>query len=409
MENALDQSTSQPNIDPTPSSNRILHLDIFRGFAIFGIFMVNILVMNVSFVYRGDWQAEHSSAINDVTIWILETFFYSKFFNIFSFLFGIGVALQIRSLKAKQSDSYAFLSRRFLALLVFGLAHIFFLWSGDILHLYAAFGFVLMVLYQTPPKVILLSAIAIFIFPYFAEIYQFILDCFEANPSAALTRFSREKLIALKTTGSYASGIGVRISEYGFMLPYLVSFIMPIALPMTILGLYIVKKGFIDRVDAFVNTIRVPFAIVFVLLMAYRFTLLYWVVPNFEVEHGSALSFILMTFYYLSDMMISFAYLIILAHLLRGNMGQKLLSPLQYVGRMAFTNYILQSVVGYLIMRTFGYYDSFSPTECVIIVLIVFTVQIPLSWLWLKHFKYGPLEWLWRCISYWKVLSIRKT
>ena len=132
--------------------------------------MVNILVMNVSFIYRADWIIENASWINEKAYWLLEMFFFSKFFPIFSFLFGIGVALQIRSLTARKANSTFFLLRRFLALFVFGIAHILLLWSGDILHLYALFGFVLMLMYRAPAIVIFLSAIALFIFPYFDDL-----------------------------------------------------------------------------------------------------------------------------------------------------------------------------------------------------------------------------------------------
>ncbi|MDG1332049.1 MAG: DUF418 domain-containing protein [Crocinitomicaceae bacterium] len=393
---------------PTPSTDRILHLDIFRGFAILGIFMVNILVMNTSFLYRDNWLIDHASWINESAYWFLEMFFFSKFFPIFSFLFGIGVALQIRSLRNKMSSSTLFLIRRFTALLIFGLAHILFIWSGDILHLYALFGFVLMLMYRTPPYVILLSVIIIFTFPYFDEIFEYIISYLDVNPSEGLPNLTREDVALLKVKGSYTSGISLRITEYGFFMPVLVSFIIPFALAMTLLGLYIVKKGIIDRIDAFVNKIRTPFAIIFVLSMAYRFTYYYWIRTAFEIEFGSALSFTLITLYFLTEVMISFVYLIIIVHILRSKVGVKLLSPLKYVGRMALTNYIMQSVIGYLIMRTFGYFESFSASYCILIVLTVFACQIPLSWFWLKHFKFGPLEWLWRCISYWKVLPIRK-
>ncbi len=416
MSDILDQATSESQhiIKPTAETERILQLDIFRGFAIFGIFMVNILVMNVSFAHREVWLMEVFSPfnatgkINEVVYWFLEMFFFNKFFPIFSFLFGIGVALQIRSLRAKMSDSTLFLVRRFGALLIFGIAHIFFIWSGDILHLYALFGFVLILMYRTPPYLIFISAFVLIFFPYFDEIYQFIVNYFEANPQSELMRYSREKLIWTKTEGSYLAGVGLRISEYAFVFPFIVSFIIPIALAMTLFGLYVVKKGIIDRIDSFVNTIRVPFAILFVVSMAYRFTLQYWVMPNFQLEHGTLLSFFLMTLYVATEIMLSFAYLMIIVHILRSKIGLRLLSPLRYVGRMAFTNYILQSVIGFLIMETFGYYEAFTPLDCILIVFAVFACQIPLSWFWLKHFNYGPLEWLWRCISYWKILPIKK-
>ena len=403
-----NQINSKSDFSPSPSTNRILHLDIFRGFAILGIFMVNILVMNVSFVYRQDWLIENASWVNEKAYWFLEMFFFSKFFPIFSFLFGIGVALQIRSLKAKKVSSTPFLLRRFFALFVFGIAHILFIWSGDILHLYALFGFVLMIMYRATPRVILLSAIVLFFFPYFDEIYQYSCDFFSVNPASALSNLTRENIVDLKLNGSYYSGIKLRLVEYSFMVPFLISLIIPIALTMSILGLYVVKKGIVDRIESFARKIRFPFLITLIVFLVYRFTLIYWLLPSFKIEHGSLLSFGLWTLYFFSEIMISFGYLWIIVYLLRSNLGKKLLSPLQYVGRMAFTNYILQSIIGYLIMRTFGYYETFSPAECILIVLVVFACQIPLSWYWLQHFKFGPLEWIWRCISYWKLLPLRK-
>jgi uncharacterized protein len=160
--------------------------------------------------------------------------------------------------------------------------------------------------------------------------------------------------------------------------------------------------------DAFVNKIRLPFLILLILILTYRFVFRYWAWEAFDIEFGSMLSFVLWSIYILSEVMLSFSYLIAIVLLLRTNIGKKVLSPLQYVGRMAFTNYILQSTIGYLIMQTFGYYESFDVLGCISIVLIVFACQIPLSWFWLKHFKFGPLEWVWRCISYWKILPIRK-
>ena len=408
MADLIDQTITEPNPSPTPSNNRILHLDIFRGFAILGIFMVNILVMNTSFLYRNDWIVENASSINDAAYWFLEMFFFSKFFPIFSFLFGIGVALQIRSLKAKKMDSTLFLFRRFTALFIFGMAHLLFIWSGDILHLYAMFGFVLMLMYRANTTVILLSAILLFFFPYFDDIYQYIIDFFSADPQSELMRMYRNDIAYIKTNGSYSSDVSLRISEYAFFLNVVISFIIPIALTMAILGLYIVKKGIIDRIESFVHKIRIPFLIVFVVIVSYRFIFRYWILEHFNIEYGSLLSFFLWTIYCVSEIMLSFAYLIIIVYLLKTKFWKKLLSPLKYVGRMAFTNYIMQSVIGYLIMQTFGYYESFSPSQCILIVLIVFACQIPLSWFWLKYFKFGPLEWLWRCISYWKILPIKK-
>jgi len=156
-----------------------------------------------------------------------------------------------------------------------------------------------------------------------------------------------------------------------------------------------------------VNRGKVIVPVTFILFLTYRLVLLYYVRPNFDIEQGTALSTFLMTVYYAADLIISLCYVWFLAFLLQRNFWQKALSPLAHVGRTALSNYILQSILGYLIMRTFNGYDSLSIAECVLIVSAFFAAQIVISKWWLTHFRYGPLEWLWRCISYWKLLPIR--
>lgn len=202
--------------NPTASVQRIQELDVFRGFAILGIFMVNILVMNVAFVYRGDWEAEQSGILQRISLFILETFFYSKFFTMFSLLFGMGVALQIERAKAKGIYNPSFFLRRFSSLFIFGVLHILFLWAGDILHLYGMLGFLLMIFFQASPRFLLWSSIVIFSFPFFSEIFEYIMSWISYDYSAPLASLTRNEIIELKHHGSYWSGIILRLKEYSF-------------------------------------------------------------------------------------------------------------------------------------------------------------------------------------------------
>lgn len=370
--------------------------------------MVNILVMNVSFTQRGEWELEQTSWIQQAAFFILETFFYSKFFVIFSLLFGMGVALQIQRAKVKGTFRNSFFIRRFTSLFLFGVMHILFIWSGDILHLYGALGFLLLFLFRFSAKVLLWTAIIVFVFPFYSEIFDWILQFLQFDHYSPLGRLSGDTIKELKLNGSYISGIQLRLKEYAYAMSLMYTGIGPIALSMMLLGGLLVKRGVLDHLSSWMHKTRIPLLITLIILTAYRFFLLYYIVPNFEVEHGSMLSFLFISLLYLADISLSLSYLWIIAYLLRTKSFHRVLSPLQYVGRTAFTNYILQSIIGYLIMRTFGYYQSFSAIECILIVLIVFTFQILISKVWLRYYRFGPLEWVWRCISYWKVLPIRK-
>ncbi|MCH2215928.1 MAG: DUF418 domain-containing protein [Flavobacteriales bacterium] len=393
---------------PTQKADRIQQLDIFRGFAIFGIFMVNILVMNISFVYRGEWLTTQVGWVQDVPRIILEEFFFGKFFTIFSFLFGLGVALQIGKAKESGRFSNAFFIRRFGSLFVFGLAHILFIWSGDILHIYGALGFLLLLLFRLKANAMGVIALVIFLFPFYFETFKLLVnDIIGYDHMAPLAAYSRQELVDLKHNGSFFSGIPIRLKEYSFLMQYVYSAMIPAALAMMLIGGFFYKKGLLDNIALWVRRGRVMVPVCFILFLAYRIIILYYIKPNYDVEPGSNLAKFLMTIYYFADLVISLSYLWFLAFLLRFDFWKTVLTPIAFVGRMALTNYIMQSVLGYLIMRTFNGYDSFSIAQSVLIVMVIYAVQIPLSKLWLSRFKFGPLEWLWRCISYGKVLSIR--
>ena len=396
------------SVSPISGSERIQELDIFRGFAIFGIFMVNILVMNISFLYRGDWEAEQVGWFQDITKFILEEFFYGKFFTIFSFLFGVGVALQIS--KAKQSGTFSrtFFIRRFFSLFVSGVAHILFIWSGDILHIYGALGFLLLGFFRLKAKWLGWTAAIIFLFPFYFQLFEWVvIQQFGFDHMAPLAEFSREQLAELKHHGTYLSGIPLRLKEYAFVMGYVYAAMIPAAFAMMLIGGAFVKKGVLKNIGFWVIRGKVIVPVTFFLFLTYRLVLSYYVRPNFEIEQGTALSTFLMTVYYAADLIISLCYIWFLAFLLRYHFWQKALSPLAYVGRTALSNYILQSILGYSIMRTFNGYDSLRFSQCVLFVIAIFAVQIVLSKWWLTLFKYGPLEWIWRCISYWKILPIR--
>lgn len=394
--------------NPTFQKNRIQELDVFRGFAIFGIFMVNILVMDISFVYRGDWVAEQTGWIQDIPRFILEEFFFGKFFTVFSFLFGVGVALQISKAKENGSFSTSFFIRRFSSLFVFGVAHILFIWSGDILHIYGVLGFLLLGFFKLKAKWLIWIAAIIFLFPFYFQLFEWlVVKQLGFGHMAPLVEFSREQLSEMKHNGSYLSGISLRLKEYSFVMGYVYAAMIPAALTMMLLGGAFVKKGMLKNISGWVNRGKVIVPIVFILFLAYRIILLYYVKPAYDLEPGSSLAVVLMTIYYAADLIISLCYLWFLAFLLQYPFPPKVLEPLANVGRTALSNYILQSILGYLIMRIFNGYDSLSIAECVLLVIVIFAAQLVLSKYWLARFRYGPLEWLWRCISYWKVLPIR--
>lgn len=371
--------------------------------------MVNILVMNVCFVYRAEWEAEQTGWLQAISFFILEHVFYSKFFTIFSLLFGIGVALQIKRSKERGTFSNTFFARRFGSLFLFGVIHIILLWAGDILHIYGMLGFLLLAFFRLSGKALLWLSIIIFLFPFYNLIFEQIMEWLSFDYSSSLAELSREDIIELKHHGSYLSGIVLRLKEYAFASGLIYSAITPIALSMMLLGGYIVKKGWMENLYERLNRIKPYLLFTLSGFLIYRFIVYYWILPTYNIPHGSPLSVTLITLFQFSDILISLSLLWTLGYLWNKGMGTWFISKFQYVGRMALSNYIVQSVLGYLIMRTFNGYEYFSAFGCIILVVCIYSLQVVFSKLWLNKFQFGPLEWLWRCISYMKLLPIRRS
>jgi len=106
----------------------------------------------------------------------------------------------------------------------------------------------------------------------------------------------------------------------------------------------------------------------------------------------------------------SSAYIAALLLALRTNAGERILMPLSAIGRMALTNYLSQAAIIVPLCLAFGWFDQFTPTRSLALALILFIfVQLPFSLMWLRHFEFGPAEWVWRMLTYGRIPSLRRS
>lgn len=393
---------------PTAAPQRIRTLDVLRGFAIFGIFMVNVEIMNCVFKNADSFGAQWTGTLDALAIRVQQLFFYSKFFPIFSLLFGIGISIQFLSMERK-GLSRRFFYRRMAALFIFGVCHILFLWSGDVVHLYAILGLLTFNLVRWKNHYLLLLAIGLLLFPFGGQLLEGFIQLTGFNPESSLFNYSSEKIVDTIRNGSYLDGVQLRIREYGSNVAVLFVHLMPIALAMFILGLVIGKKGYLQDIPKWINKIKYPVLIIALVSNVYRFFFLFglWELEIWKDPFWREVFLYLMK---ISDTLMGLFYVWLIAYVMQFSFWKKLLLPLQYVGRMALTNYLLQSVIGLLLFSSLGFqwYETLSPSQTILLAVTVFTMQVITSALWLSYFRYGPMEWLWRCISYWKLLPLRK-
>ncbi|NER14678.1 DUF418 domain-containing protein [Leptobacterium flavescens] len=402
--------TNPTSTVPVKAKKRIELLDIFRGFAVFGIFVVNIEIMNCLFINQDAFGAQWTSGIDKMAIRILQLFFYSKFFPIFSFLFGLGISMQALKQMEQNSFSSAFFIRRMAILFLFGLAHILFLWSGDVLHLYALLGLLTSLLIKRSNRFILITAVVLLLFPFYDRLMEFILNISQFNPMERLEAYTSEGIVTTIRNGSYLDGIHLRAIEYLSNVQLLFSHLMPVAFAMFLLGLYFGKNKIIYDINSFIHRIRKPVIIIAILSNVYRLLFLFVLVKNEELRSDETLMVFIYRLMFICDMLMGLFYLWLITWLFRYNFWKKLFNPLKYVGRMALTNYIMHSLIGLILFSSVGFklYESLSPSETLTIAVATFVFQVIFSKLWLSYFNYGLLEWVWRCFSYKKLLPLKK-
>ncbi len=398
------------NLAPIKTNSRIEIIDVWRGFAIFGIFVVNIVIMNSTFLNQDEFAKQWTSDIDQIAERILQLFFYTKFFPIFSFLFGLGIAMQAIKRVEENGDSVSFFVRRMLILFFFGVFHIVFLWSGDVLNLYAILGLLTLFMLKKSNNTILALAVFFLLFPFYEPLFKWLFGIFNFKPDGYLADYNGSIVNETIRYGTYMEGVKLRLLEYLGNVPMFFGYLAPVALSMFLLGLYLGKNKIQESLEMFIQRIQKPMLILAVITNMYRGLFLF-VLPNLDVYKTEIWHPIFVKLMVLSDVTMGLFYLWIIGWLWYYTKWKIVLSPLKYAGRMALTNYIMQSVIGLFLFSSIGLklYESLSPAQTFLTAITVFIIQVLLSKIWLTYFRYGPLEWVWRCFTYKEVLPIRKS
>ena len=302
-----------------------------------------------------------------------------------------------------------------IGLLAFGLLHIFLLWDGDILVIYAITGTLLIAFRKTTFMRIKKWVIGLLAVPGFfvALIFTYTLAA-RLNSETAASFAKSDKSLAKEFANTDATqallqngfleGITERIHTYLELSPLLFSRI-PTVLAMFLIGLYLGRSNFIRQLPEKIGVLKkvrfwgltVGFALMLLIVASTKF-----------LPTVSALIAIIED-QYLAGPILCLGYAAALTLAFIKNPQRKLFGFFSRVGRMALTNYLTQSLV--LTFLSYGWGAGFALKlngfQVLGICFLLFSAQIVISGLWLESFKYGPLEWIWRCITYWHLISIK--
>jgi uncharacterized protein len=374
---------ASPVVGPLTAAERLPFVDALRGAAILGV-LVAYTMWNLGGPPPNVWSAADRAI--DATLEVLVD---AKFLSTFAFLFGAGVAQQWRRVEARGGNPVPLHLRRMAFLVVVGLAHGALLRNGDILAPYGLLGVTLLGARRWPTRRVVAVALVLALAPYVVEI---------ALRAAGATLPGRPSGDASDTSWrAYWAGNFAWL-RYWYLTGPLVSW--PRVLALMLAGVAADRARVLPRLAAdrrlAVRVLAAGLVIAVVARAAVELLPGMWDPRHAPRARAVALN----QTYWLSAWSLAAAYGAALALLCRRAAWAVRLAPLGAVGRMAFTNYLVQAVIIVPVCLAAGLFDAVTPTRGVLLAAGVAAVQIPFSVWWLRRFAHGPVERAWRVVTY---------
>ena len=391
---------------------RIKAIDILRGFALLGILLMNIMSFSMPGAAYGNPLAYGGDGFNHVWFWLVHIFADQKFMGLFSMLFGASIILATRSAKKKAKYPILKYYLRNIWLLAFGFAHYLFIWLGDVLMVYAACGFVLYFLRKLSPKIQFALGLIVFLIPTSYQLYaQQQIPTFDQQSQRDLAESWQPLPTQLRSEirhfqGAYWDQVMGRweeetadyVSSQGETLFYDVQatdFFLR-AFGMMLIGMAFFQWGILtaSKNDAFYRRM-IWLGLLGVLLSAIGVWL--------NIANGWTWGYSLFQGRILNNLatpLIASGYIGFIMLWSQNDGGQTLKNRLEAIGRTAFTCYITQSIIATFIFYGWGLglFGELNRLTQILIILIIWGIQLIIAPLWLKRFRQGPLEWLWRSL-----------
>ncbi|MEC9374519.1 MAG: DUF418 domain-containing protein [Planctomycetota bacterium] len=431
-----DQAPAGEAVKPAPVAlaQRFDSLDILRGFALLGILAMNIQTFAMPFAaYQNPTVFWPFDGVNRLTFLYTHFIFDQKMMSLFSMLFGAGVVLYAAKAKTKSDIPrirWLWLRRMFW-LFVIGMIHAYLIWEGDILVTYALCGAILIWWIRRFPVWVLLPLSIVFLLIMSglsasqgwwmqalenAQPGDFGMNAEELDEArgqmaeqAAWFNPGADEIDRLVRTyrGSYGevfaerASVATMLQTFGFLF-----FLFWRASAMMMLGIVLMKTRVFtgERSSAFYAAMAMLGYVIGFPLIAMGVNV------NLANNYEAAKVFMYGShFNAFGSVFVALGHAGLLLFLYKSGVVGWLMKSLAAVGRMAFSNYLMQSVICAIIFYGygFGYYGSLDRLEQQIVVVGIWIFQIVFSLFWLSRFRFGPMEWLWRALTYWKAPRMR--
>ena len=397
-----EEFQTQPAQLPKPP--RLATVDALRGTALLGIVAVHFRQLYVSGglpdSVADTWA---SGKVNHLVITMVDTLLVNKFYSLFSFLFGLGFTLMLSRLREKTTVFYWRFTRRQVVLGIIGVLH-YLNWQGDILFVYSIMGMLLILFYQINNRVILLLAIVLTLnIPgnmFWALTYW----------GTTMPAFHPPSNYYLLVHGSYYETILDNLKHFWhFSGVYFVGRLIK-TLGFFLLGLYAGRRHLFQNIETKGKQLKWAISCLLgMLLITKLLSVLLTQVSSGPQRDTELVESLFRVIYNSRDVLIMLLYVTGLALFFQSRLGQRIAGPLAATGQMALTNYLLQTCVALLLLCGYGVglLGHIQVWEATLLSLPLFAFQMWLSTKWLAHFKYGPVEWIWRSLTYGKLQPLR--
>lgn len=403
---------------PVPSKDRAVVLDVLRGFALLGIFFNNIYGFS-GYGFLSDEQArlfstyQSDQILNFVQIALVE----GKFYSLFSLLFGIGFSVLLLNGQSKRVTSLRFFYRRLLILLVIGALHLYFLWPGDILLLYAFLGFFLPIFRNSTDKTLLAFSFVLILSPIAIDILKISLQWSPADfirtigePIDTRNGLTEENWRSFLFNNENGLTNWRAWQESGWLhrFHYLLDTNrLPKVFGLFLLGFFCGRKMMHSRLEENRGLLKRLMLLGFTLGIPFNVAMAFFELDEHYV-YASVWGLADTVTYALGVVPLAIAYASAIS--LWYLKMPKVAGVVSAAGRMALTTYLTQTILGITLFygAFFGLGQQFGLTWLFIMVIGIYGVQVVLSRWWMRRFEFGPVEWVWRQMTYGKRLALVK-
>jgi len=399
---------------PIEPKQRIEILDILRGFALLGIIFNNMLYFSgYSFMPFENLKQIIAFQLNEKIYDFLDIIVTAKFYTLFSILFAVGFYIQFNKYKNDSTNFLKTYRRRIFILFIIGLIHSL-IWYGDILLTYSIIAFILILFRNVKTKNLFRWSLFFILLPLLIDLaflpFSPSLDTISPENTASVAHVQYPDMTAEVVINTFQNG---SVAEIFFLNIHNIAWkylsYIPSGRLFTILGIFLLGY-YLASIDFFIKKTKSTFLLISSLFIGLLTTISAKLLGGSSLQFPPTFSNILYKLLLVAGQifMCTF-YITSIFKILQTSIGKRALKQLIPMGRMALSNYLFQTIIMIIVFYNFGFnligrLGLFPITGIAILILVL---QIIFSNIWLRHYRFGPFEWIWRSLTYKKRIKIK--